>query len=252
MKRKRTQSGFSLMETLLAVGTLAIGLVFVAGTFLAGVYFATISTEGTIATVVADEAFAKIHLYGLDPNLANLPTDRYVRYDAMSIMPEEEHLYPSTATTLDKQYCWTALCKRTDDDSQLVDVVVFVCRRTGSATRYWTQEAGALTETDTPGPVQIHLAEATGSSRDTDVIVTGTNEEWLLVNDGATLVDDSTGEVYRVLERYSSPQEQIRLDRVWTGAALATAEGASAWVVPQPKSGGRDPLVAIYQRVLRF
>ena len=226
------------METLLAVGTLAIGLVFVAGTFLAGVYLATISTEGTIATVVADEAFAKIRLYAVDPNLAALPTDGYVSCDQLLTIPDEERDYPSTVAT-NKQYYWTALCKHVDADSRLVDVMVFVCRR---ATK------------DAPDPVQITLAEAPPGSLDTDVSVVGTVAEtgadaWLQVGDGAMLVDNSTGEVYRVLERYTSPQEQIRLDRPWTGIALGNA---SAWIVPRPQTGTRNPLVAVYQKVLRF
>ena len=59
--------GFSLTEVLLAVATLAIGMSFVGGTFLVGVHLSTVATERTIAAVAADEAFAKIQLYGLDP-----------------------------------------------------------------------------------------------------------------------------------------------------------------------------------------
>lgn len=239
------------METLLAVGTLAIGMVFVAGTFLAGVYFATVSTERTIAAVVADEAFAKVRLYGLDPNLAGLRTDAYVPYGQLVTIPADEHLYPSTATSSDKQYSWTALCKRVDPNSRLVEVAVFVCRRAGSATRYWTQTTGALTETDVPRPVRVNLVPATGPSGAADVAINGVQEQ-TFVNDGATLLDDGTGEIYRVLERYVNTPERIRLDRVWNGAALASPQGAWAWVVPPPISGGRDPQVAIYRTVMRF
>lgn len=239
------------METLLAVGTLAIGMVFVAGTFLAGVYFATISTERTIATVVADEAFAKIQLYGLDPNHASLKIDGYVPHEQLVTMPTDEYLYPSTATSINKQYCWAALCRRMGPDSRLVEFTVFVCRRTGSAARYWAGSAGAWSETDVPGPVLITLVPATGSSVQADVAVNGVTER-TFVNDGATLLDDDTGEIYRVLERYANPPDRIRLDRVWAGSGSVPPQGAGVWVVPPPKSGGRDPLVAVYQRVLRF
>lgn len=245
------------METLLAVGTLAIGMVFVAGTFLAGVYFATLSTERTIATVVVDEAFAKIRLYGLDPNHAALKTDGYVPYAQLVAVPTEEHLYPSTATSVDKQYCWTAVCKRVAPDSRLVEFTVFVCRRAGNATRYWTRGSGTVTQTDSPAPVQINLVPTAsptiaGEVAIKDALATDAIDERAFVADGATLVDDATGQMYRALERYADAPERIRLDRPWAGTDLASAGGVWAWVVPPPKSGGRDPLIAIYQKVLRF
>ena len=58
MNNELKNSGFSLTEVLLAVGTLAIGMIFISGTFLTGIYFATIATERTIAAVAANEAFA--------------------------------------------------------------------------------------------------------------------------------------------------------------------------------------------------
>lgn len=249
------------METLLAVGTLAIGMVFVAGTFLASVYFSAVSTEQTISTVVADEAFAKIRLYGLDPNHASLKTDGHVPYEQLVTLPTDEHFYPSMSTDIDKQYCWTALCRRMGADSQLVQVTVMVSRRTGSATRYWARTPGtawpAVSRVDSPRPLRVNLVQATGSTvvgevAIRDAVADDGIDEHMFVSDGATLVDDGTGEIYRVFERYAQAPERIRLDRPWTGADLASATGAWAWVVPRPPTGGRDPLVAIYQRVLKF
>ncbi len=232
------------METLLAVGTLAIGMVFVAGTFLAAVYLSALSTERTIAAVVADEAFAKIRLYGLDPNHSSLKTDGYALYDQLVTVPADEYLYPSTSTSIDKQYCWAALCKRVGLDSRLVELTVFVCRRSGNATRYWTDLTDATGLR--PLPVRINIGPA---GVENEAVITDAAGV-AFVNDGAMLVDDGTGEIYRVLERYASPPDRIRLDRRRTD--LASSGGASVWVVPPPKLGGRDPLVAIYQKVLRF
>ncbi len=67
-KNKQTiccRGGFSLTEMLIATGIMAIGLVLVALIFPVGVKLTTMTTEKSIAAVVADEAFAKIHLYGL-------------------------------------------------------------------------------------------------------------------------------------------------------------------------------------------
>src|SRR5512146_1239348 len=120
MVKNRRQAGFSLTETLLAVGTLAIGLMFIAGTFLTGVYFSTTSTERTIAAVAADEALAKLRIYGLDPNNANLKTDACVPYEQLVTIPAEEFLYPSSREESSRQYSWAALCRRMSNGSRLV------------------------------------------------------------------------------------------------------------------------------------
>lgn len=256
MRRRALQSGFSLMETLLAVGTLAIGMVFVAGTFLAGVYFAAVSTERTIATVVVDEAFAKIQLYGFEPNDPDLQTDGYVRYDHLMTLPAEEYLYPSTSTSLDKQYCWSALCKRGASDSRLVAFTVFVSRRAGANSKYWdfvvydydTGGGGREFQTDLPHPVRTEIVQDPGSPTN-EIRITPTfwTSGLALVMDGASIVDDATGQIYGVRERLADPERAIRLDRPWTGGA-----SGAIWVVSPPVGGGRDPLVAVYQKTLRF
>jgi hypothetical protein len=69
------------------------------------------------------------------------------------------------------------------------------------------------------------------------------------ISDGSTIVDNNTGRIYRVLERYESRRDKpptILLDRPWEG----TAE--SVWLVSRPVGGGRDPCIAVYQKVMRF
>ena len=95
MRNTRQHRGFSLIEVLLAVGTLAIGMIFIGGTFLTGIYFATISTERTIAAVAADEAFAKIKLYGINLTDPNLVLDQLTPLEALNTIAAEEFAYPS-------------------------------------------------------------------------------------------------------------------------------------------------------------
>jgi prepilin-type N-terminal cleavage/methylation domain-containing protein len=124
MKTNHRQHGFSLTEVLLAVATLAIGMLFVGGTFAVGIHYSTRATEKAMAGIIAEEAFAKIRLYGLgdgDPNVSGyelfeLPADR-----------EFEYAYPSDRETGPKQYFWSALVK-TDPDMGLVQATVFVMR----------------------------------------------------------------------------------------------------------------------------
>ena len=253
------------METLLAVSTLAIGLIFVGGAFLTGIYLATVSTERTIATVAADEALAKIRLYNLDP--AAVDANEFTPHEELVDIPDSEFLYPSDPNSA-SQYSWAALCKRMGAESRLVQIVVFVSRQAGTNARYWTRSSGTgapdLEQGALPRPLRIKIGRDAGAADDELTIedddTSDDADESKFVNGGATIVDDATGQIYRVLERYTDPPDRIRLDRPWAGPALtAPADGdddeadpVEVWVVPQPATGGRSPFVAVYQEVLRF
>jgi len=260
MKKQPRQDGFSLLETLLAVSTLAVGMVFVAGTFMAGIYFTSLSTEQTIAAVASDEALAKIRLYGLDPDDPNLTTDALVAYEDLTTVPVEEFLYPSLAGDTARQYSWRALCRRLGADSHLVQVTVFVCRHAGTDARYWVRASGAdssaLEQGALPQPLRIRIAQDAGSALNevsiVDVVTSDRTDETTFADDGTMLVDDETGQVYRVLQRYREPPERIKLDRPWDGGDIAPPAGGGVWVVPRATAGGRSPLVAVYQRVVWF
>jgi hypothetical protein len=256
MDKNSRQHGFSLLETLLAVSTLAVGMVFVAGTFMGGIYFTSLSTERTIAAVTADEAFAKIRLYGLDPNDPNLATDTFVAYDELATVPTDEFLYPSVAEDIARQYSWMALCRRMGADSRLVQVTVFVCRHTGNDTRYWVRASDALEQGALPRPVRIPIVRETGAANDevsiVDAVASDGIDENVFANDGAILVDDATGQIYRVLQRYREPSNRIQLDRPWSGGEIGGSAETAIWVVPPSVAGGRSPLVGVYQQVMRF
>lgn len=260
MTSKRQQHGFSLTETLMAVGTLAIGLTFIAGTFLTGIYFSSLSTERTIASVAAEEAFAKVRIYGLDPNHADLKTDGFVPYEQLTVLPAGESLYPSIDEGVGRQYSWSLIARRVTDGSDLVQCTVFVSRETGGNPNYWVRETGStgpqLKASDQPHPVRVNVVAGTGSTANEIVIqdaVAGDGiDERMFINHGSILVDDATGQIYRVLERSADQADRVELDRPWAGGALTSSEGGWAWVVPAPATGGRNPCVAVYQKVLRF
>jgi hypothetical protein len=248
------------METLLAVGTLAVGMLFIGGTFMTGVYFTTISTERTIAAVAAQEAFAKIRLYGLDPNDPGLKSNAFVPYEQVRTIPSVEFLYPSTWDASASQYSWSALCKRVSGNSRLVQVTVFICRETGAHMKYWVRKTGAsapqLDPVDRPHPVRVTIVQNAGQNADeasiVDAVTTDTIDEHTFINDGASLVDDATGQIYRVLVRAADQPDKIKLDRSWTGGAITPPAGGGVWVVPPASSSGRNALVAVYQETLRF
>jgi hypothetical protein len=244
MRKRRKYSGFSLTEVLLAVGTLAVGMIFISGTFLTGIHFSTISTERTIAAVVADEAFAKVRIYG-SANLgwlSGLSTTSCVDFNDIVPLDPNQFAYPSTRTLAEKHYYWSALFRPVYSDSanRLVQVTVFVSRKVGSSTMYPTGSIGTLPR---PVPVQVGVSGAIG---DRILTITG---DITFINDGYTIVENATGNIYRVVERGADPAhpEQITLarDKLWEG-------GDSVWVIPPPLGGGKCPCIGVYQRQIRF
>jgi len=245
------KTGFSLTEVLLAVGTLAIGLMFIGGTFVAGIHFSTIATERTIAAIVADEAFAKIRIVGVEPD--SLETDQQTVF---SNIDSNEFAYPSTRIdSAEKQYFWSALCRRVGDDpNRLVQVTVFISRKVGSGTRYWDRNPVSwpdLIEVPYPQPVDVSVAYDSSLPYELSIIDLNPSDsinEATFINDGYTIVDNVTGQIYRVLERYPPPDDTIRLNRPWDTGDMPDR----VWVIPPPVGSGRKPCIAVYQRVIRF
>jgi len=231
-ERRATRHGFSLMEVLLAVGILAVGMLFIAGVFPVGIHFTTVASERTIAATAADEAFAKIKLYGV--NISGLSYVNQTTYDLPPALVGE-YAYPSTPTAdpNSKRYWWSAVCRRVDVND--VQVTVFISRKVGTTQQYYGG--------DGTRPVAFRVSVGGGGFELT--IASGSEH---LINDGYTIVDDATGQIYRVLERYQANPGVIRLDKDWQGGALP----GWVWVVPPPAGGGRYPCIAVYQKVMRF
>jgi prepilin-type N-terminal cleavage/methylation domain-containing protein len=262
MNNEQKHSGFSLTEVLIAVGILAVGMTFVAGVFPAGIYLTTIATERTIAAVAADEAFAKIRIYATgdlgnpndDVNLVNLTQNKMMDFNNPTVFPAtsgikaDEFAYPSADTNDSKQYCWSALCRRTDANDRLVQITVFVSRRVSPNLKYRTPDGSD--DSAWPVPVPVNVSQG-GKLYELDI---DEPNKITFINDGYTIVDDATGRIYRVLECYKTPDDRILLDRDWDdkdwqGNPILSPE---VWVVPPPSGGGRYPCIAVYQKVIRF
>ena len=234
------KSGFSLTEVLLAVATLAIGMTFISGTFLAGIYLSTVSTERTTAAIVADEAYAKIRIFGINSADPNLAFDRLTQYETLNTtIAPEEFAYPSTKTQSDKQYYWSALCRSVDSNpaNGLVQVTVFLNRKVGPRTMY---PPGV----NRPMPVKVDVSLISGSD---NMLRINNSSQQAYINDGYRIVDNRTGRIYRVLQRDPDTPDTIILDRSWQDGSVD-----SVWVVPPPVNGGRNPGIAVYQKVIQF
>jgi hypothetical protein len=245
-------TGFSITEVLMAVGVLAVGMIFIAGVFPVAIYFTTVSMERTIAAVAADEAFAKIRLY--DPNfndLSNFSVNTCKDFSEVKKMPDAEFAYPSTDITGPKQYYWSAICRRINsagpNDVNNVQVTVFVSRKPGPGLKYPDPKGGP--DIALPKPFKVKVLGSVGSS---ELQIDGTPAEvdvWkTYINDGSTIVDNATGKIYRVLERYASDnQDRILLDKNWEDGTTG-----SVWVVPPAVGSGKNPCMAVYQKEIRF
>ena len=239
MRNSRRHKGFSLTEVLLAVGTLAIGMVFIGGTFLTGIHLSTIATERTIAAVIADEAFAKIKIFGLNITDPNFSSNQMAPFEVLNPISQSEFAYPSTDMPISKQYYWSALCRPvvSDAGNRLVQVTVVVSRKVGSTTTY---PGGALR----PVPVRVAVSPASGAGNESRLVITNPAEQ-TYINGGSTLIDNQTGMIYRVLKRDPDAPNTVVLDRSWQSGAAD-----SVWVVPPPVGGGRYPCIAVYQKVI--
>ena len=252
-----TRYGFSLTEVLLAIGVLTVGMIFIAGVFPVAIHFTTIATERTTAAIVADEAFAKVRLYAIgdsntaiddDIDLSNIEPNELKDFNDSDIFPAttdidaNEFTYPSD-TNIDiskKQYFWSALCRRINDSS-VVQVTVFVSRRTSPNLQYRKPPLGVGT-IGYPMPVKVNV---TGTAGNNELTITG---DKTFINDGYIIVDNQAGRIYRVLERYADPNDDtILLDKAWDSKS-----DSPVWVVPPPVNGGRYPCIAVYQKLIRF
>lgn len=164
-----------------------------------------------------------------------------------------EFAYPSNPGPFSsKKYFWSGVCRR--EDPTAVQVTVFVSRKVGSAGNYWIRyvldQPPAMFKRPVPIPVNVTLPPS-GRADELAIVDSFPADlvsEETFINSGYTIVDNATGQIYRVLERYEPPfGNVIRLDRPWQG----TLPGA-VWVVPPPVGGGRGPCVAVYQKVIRF
>lgn len=298
MKKLLRKNGFSIVEVLIAIGVLAVALMLIAGVFPVGIRLTQVAIDNTTAAIAANEAFAKIQLYaskvpdvnGFEPEEHRDFNDWFMyrnnKDNLDMIIDPNAFLYPSDHLIYEgnKKYCWSALCRLIAKDpnsptglERNVHVSVFVCNRgnhnrkfykanigNGDSTSY-TSEFGKVNYgeiinefSNLPQPIRVEVALSL-TSVENEIRIQQSGQE-VLINDGDLLVDDYSGRIFRVLERYPDPDDDIvLLDKNWKLPAISSPY--YMWVVPPaaaPGGGdgirlsGKSPCVTIYQKVIRF
>jgi hypothetical protein len=164
-----------------------------------------------------------------------------------------EFAYPSDPN-VDKRYYWSALCRRvsgTKSGNSLVQVTVFVSRKTGVGTNYYdpTDITNPIGYTY-PRPVSVSVAAVgTNPTRILQIKYRDENDkiERTFINAGSIIVEDTFGRIYRVVERSSTNLDEITLERDWQGLV-----SDKIWVIPPPVGGGRQPCIGVFQREMLF
>jgi prepilin-type N-terminal cleavage/methylation domain-containing protein len=233
------KKGFSLTEVLMAVGILSVGMMLIATMFPVGIYLTTVASERTMAAIVADEAFAKIQLYGIDP-CDNPDTSVDYENELVSkgkIDPCEFSYPPVDPCATNRQYYWSALYRKLDSNpaDREYQVTVFVARKTNPGLTYQGGgDSGAR-------PKAISVAVTYPGSDKLQITTAGWEK---YVNPTTTIIDNATGLPYRILDRVNNI---VTLDRNWE---IGTP--SSIWVIPPPDTGGRNADIEVYQRIIRF
>jgi prepilin-type N-terminal cleavage/methylation domain-containing protein len=228
--KKLKNNGFSLTEVLMAVGILSIGMMIIATMFPVGIYLTTVGAERTMASIVIDEALAKIQLYGLATPYPG-GTNDYETISNPTPIDADEFSYPSVdpGLTGNSQYYWSAICRLVAGTNY--QVTVFVARKTNPNHMYPCGPNLLVNTIDKPRVIEIQVNAPIVPPLDELTVVNPGEEKY--INPPTAVVDNATGTIYRVINR-DGATATVKLEKPWAGGAGVQ----TIWLIPPPVTGG--------------
>lgn len=226
----------------MAVGILSVGMMLIATMFPVAIYLTSVASERTMASIIEDEAIAKIRLYGFGSAAG---TGDYE--SAVSIDPNE-FSYPSVDPhNPNPQYYWSAIYRKLSATDPNYQITVFVARKTNAGLMYPDPANLTGPPINTPRLIQISVTVTTGSN----ILTTSTGQAKYL-NAQTAIVDDTTGKIYRVIDRKADTAGNpvITIDRNWADGTGNYS--VNVWLIPPPTSGGKNADIEVYQRTISF
>jgi len=277
--------GFSLTEVLLATGVLAVGFVMIAMVFPVGVWLTGVAADRTIGPVAAQEAIAKVKLYGVDltdpwwtdpanPD-AYRPAHRLFDRSILSLQtydvltdPEglkltdvlvderlrQESFYPSLSDQFYRQrphevrrYCWTVLCRRTTPTQ--MQLRIFVCRKGAEGAVYYGGRFNDVTgayEALPTGTWPMPVRVGVANTDYPNRLTINASGQVFAADDCLRFFTDGC----EIVDDRSGEIYQV-LERqggtlILDRPWLSPGTAEAVWVVPPGRGSGKNPCIGIY------
>jgi prepilin-type N-terminal cleavage/methylation domain-containing protein len=254
MKSVAKNNGFSLTEVLMAVGILSVGIMLVATMFPVALYLTTVASEKTMASIVADQAFAKMRLYGIKGMKETTIFNTYWT-DMNDVIAADEYTYPSSDGTW--QYCWVPLCKKLNDDPCDMQYLVklYIARKTNPNQRFYSNGILSTSQTtDRPIPINVKVVYNISKPKQLKILKSnGPIAEYINPPPSTAIVDNVSGRIFRIVSRDSADADTVILDRSWDSDIGVPNE---VWLLPaaeiKGEPAGKNPDIEIYQKIIDF
>ena len=277
--RNAHKTGFSLTEVLVAMGIMTVGMMLVLTLFPLGVQLTIKSVQDNMASIVAEEAFAKVRLHIDDASAfmgdSSLKTDETASYyhfdtsgDIKSLngvdIEEWDTYYPSTVLRAaadadqpkESKYSWSALVRPVNKAAGIFQVTVLVFHRSAFQAIFYDGSGTAVNKGTSAKlqPLKVKIDYATAVHQDDWLKLDG---EYWLIAENSPVIDDKTGRLYSIEERrINGNTVEFRIDRDWQELYGIASDSTTnsvpdyVWIVPPAANASGTNCIGVFQRIM--